>query len=77
MKVNLRKIYRFEQVAREAGAPLPTGGDVFYECIECGFVVSSVPYTPSECECGNLKGNQGAVTITNPEKVKLVRGKLK
>ena len=77
MKVDLRKIYRFEQVAHAAGTPLPTGGNVFYECIECGFVVSSVPYTPSECECGNLKGNKGAVTIVNPEKVKLVSGRLK
>jgi len=77
MKVDLRKIYRFEPVVHEAGAALPTGGNVFYECVECGFVVSSVPYTPAECECGNLKGNKGEITVADAEKVKLVKGVLK
>jgi len=77
MKVDLRKIYKFEKVEHSADAPLPTGGDVFYECIECGHVISSVPYTPAACECGNLNGNKGAVSVRDPAKVKLVRGRLK
>ncbi|MCX7178423.1 MAG: hypothetical protein NTX56_06465 [Proteobacteria bacterium] len=77
MKVDLRKIYRFEKFDHEAGAPLPTGGDVFYECLECGHVISSVPYTPAECECANLSGNKGNVNVRDSDKVKLVRGRLK
>jgi hypothetical protein len=77
MKLDLRKIYRFEAVEHSAGTPLPTGGNVFYECTQCGNVVSSVPYTPAECECGNLKGNKGAITIRDATQVKLVRGVLK
>lgn len=77
MKVDLRKIYKFEKVEHGAGEPLPSGGDVFYECTECGHVISSVPYTPAACECGNLSGNKGTATIRDPEKVKLVRGRLK
>lgn len=77
MKLDLRKIYRFEPVAHAADAPLPTGGEVFYECAECGHVISSVPYTPAACECENLSGNKGAVTVRDGSKVKVVRGRLK
>ena len=77
MKLDLRKIYRFEKVPHEADAPLPTGGDVFYECVECGQVISSVPYTPAVCECENLNGNKGVVTVRDSNKVKVVRGRLK
>ena len=77
MKVDLRKIYRFEKVAHEAGTALPTGGDVFYECSECGHVISSVPYLPAVCECKNLSGDKGTVAIRDSSKVKLVRGRLK
>lgn len=77
MKLDLRKIYRFEAVEHGVGMPLPSGGDVFYECAECGNVISSVPYTPAACECGNLSGNKGAITIRDSAKVKPVRGRLK
>ncbi|MFA7268016.1 MAG: hypothetical protein WC073_01605 [Sterolibacterium sp.] len=77
MKVDLRKIYKFEKVEHSPGTPLPAGGDVFYECTECGHVISSVPHTPAACECGNLSGNKGTTTIRDTEKVKLVRGRLK
>ncbi|MBI3525253.1 MAG: hypothetical protein HY066_12185 [Betaproteobacteria bacterium] len=77
MKLDLRKIYRFEAVEHGAGTPLPTGGDVFYECMECNTVISSVPYTPAACDCGNLSGNKGATTIRDSAKVKPVRGRLK
>lgn len=77
MKLDLRKIYKFEALVLDAGAALPSGGDVFYECAKCNNVISSVPYTPAECECGNLKGNQGAINIGDPSLVKPVRGRLK
>ncbi|MDD5249064.1 MAG: hypothetical protein PHY45_08765 [Rhodocyclaceae bacterium] len=77
MKIDLRKIYRFEAISLPAGAALPTGGDIYYECVECAHVVSSVPHIVSHCECGNLHGKGGAVEIKDPAKVRPVRGKLK
>jgi hypothetical protein len=77
MKIDLRKIYRFEAINHPAGTPLPTGGDIYYECTECAQVVSSVPHIAAHFECGNLKGKHGTVEIKDPAKVKPVRGKLK
>ncbi|MFA6309924.1 MAG: hypothetical protein WCV99_08075 [Sterolibacterium sp.] len=77
MKIDLRKIYKFEALEIEVDTALPSGGDVFYECTKCKNVVSSVPYTSAECECGNLKGNKGSITIADPSLVKPVRGRLK
>lgn len=77
MKLDLRKIYKFEALELAPGAALPSGGDVFYECTKCKSVISSVPYTPAECECGNLKGNQGAIKIGDASLTKAVRGRLK
>lgn len=77
MKLDLRKIYRFEAVKHDDATPLPTGGDVFYECVDCSNVISSVPYTPAACECGNLSGNKGEITVRDSAKVKPVRGRLK
>jgi len=77
MKIDLRKIYRFEAMKHPEGEPLPTGGDIYYECTECTQVVSSVPHIASHCECGNLVGKHGTVEIKDVAKVKPVRGKLK
>ncbi len=77
MKIDLRKIYRFEAMNHAAGEALPTGGDVYYECTECSHVVSSVPHIVAHCECGNLHGKGGKVDIKDAGKVKPVRGKLK
>jgi len=77
MKLDLRKIYRFEPIEHAGGVPLPTGGNIYYECANCGFIVSSVTHLPAACECGNLSGKQGKVSVQHPEKVKLVRGKLR
>lgn len=77
MKLDLRKIYRFEPIGMTDDGSLPSGGDIYYECQTCALVVSSVPQIPSACECGNLSGNKGEITIREPEKVKPVRGKLK
>ena len=77
MKIDLRKIYRFEAINHPADAPLPTGGDIYYECTECTHVVSSVPHIVAKCECGNLHGKGGKVDIKDAGKVKPVRGKLR
>ena len=77
MKIDLKKIYRFEAMTHAAGQPLPTGGDIYYECTECGDVVSSVTHLAAHCHCGNLSGKHGQVEIKHPEKVKPVRGKLR
>lgn len=77
MKIDLRKIYRFEAISHPDGMELPTGGDIYYECTECTHVVSSVPHIVAYCECGNLQGKAGKVDVKDATKVKPVRGKLK
>lgn len=77
MKIDLRKIYRFEAMDHAAATPLPVGGDIYYECTECTQVVSSVPHIVARCECGNLRGKGGKVDIKNEALVKPVRGKLR
>ena len=77
MKIDLRKIYRFDPINHPAGAALPTGGDIYYECTECKQVVSSVPHIVAHCECGNLNGKGGKVDIKDVAKVMPVRGKLR
>jgi len=56
MKIDMRKIYNFYPVEP---APLldklPTGGDIYYECIECSTIVSSVPRIKPACQQGKLK----------------------
>jgi hypothetical protein len=74
MKVDMRSIYRFEPIP--GADPLPSGGDIYYEC-ECGKIVSSVSFIKAACDCGNLSGGQGTVTVQHPEKVKPLRGKLR
>lgn len=77
MKFDLRKIYRFEPVERAAGGALPVGGDIYYECLDCGVIVCSVTHIVAVCECGNLSGKQGSVEVKTPDKVRPVRGKLR
>jgi hypothetical protein len=77
MKLDLRKIYRFEAIDHRPGAALPVGGDIYYECADCGHVVSSVTHLPAACECGNVAGKQGKVEVRAPDKIKPVRGKLR
>ena len=75
---DLRKIYKFYPIepAPAAGA-LPTGGDVYYECLDCTAIINSMPHIPSACVCGNLQGNGGKVEIKLEERVRAVKGKLK
>lgn len=79
MKVDLRKIYRFEPIPAAAapGSALPSGGDIFYECMGCNQVVSSVPFIKSACDCGNLSGDQGKIEIRDKDQIRAVRGRLK
>lgn len=77
MKIDMRKIYRFDAVARNADGSLPEGGDIYYECTECQHIVSSVSHLKSACECGNLDGGHGKTAVRSPEKVNPLRGKLR
>lgn len=76
--IDLRKIYRFSPVEPLPGSPaLPSGSDLYYECMECNAVVNSVPFIRSVCACGNLAGGAGKMTVKHPERVRVMRGKLK
>ncbi|CAB1370027.1 hypothetical protein [Denitratisoma oestradiolicum] len=77
MKIDLRKIYRFDPVARQTDGGLPRGGDIYYECTECRHIVSSVSHLPAQCDCGNLSGGDGTITVNTPDKVNPLRGKLR
>lgn len=77
MKLDLRKIYRFDPIDRQADGSLPKGGDVYYECGSCKAVVSSVSHIKAACECGNLSGGGGTTEIKSPDQVTPLRGKLK
>ena len=62
MKLDLRKIYRFETIEHGASTPFPAGGDVFYECAmrQCHRFGA---IHPGCLRCGNLSGNKGAITF--------------
>ncbi|QDX82473.1 hypothetical protein B9N43_15260 [Denitratisoma sp. DHT3] len=77
MKIDLRKIYRFDPISLQADGILPRGGDVYYECTECSHIISSVSHLPASCDCGNLSGGEGTVTINAKDKVTPLRGKLR
>ncbi len=78
LNIDMRKIYNFYAL-EPAPAPdaLPTGGDIYYECLDCTGIVSSVPHIKAACTCGNLSGNGGQVSIKDAIRVRVVRGKLK
>lgn len=78
LNIDMRKIYNFYPLdpAPDAGA-LPSGGDLYYECLDCLVVVNSVPHIKAACACGNLEGGGGSLAVKNPERVRVVRGKLK
>jgi len=78
LKIDLRKIYHFYPVEpAPVSTALPTGGDIYYECLDCTTIVSSVPRIKSACDCGNLSGTDGVLQVGKPERVRVVRGKLK
>lgn len=76
--VDLRKIYRFSPVEPSPDpSALPVGGDLYYECLECTDVVNSVPFIKCACTCGNLTGAGGKTTVQKPDRVRVVKGKLR
>jgi hypothetical protein len=78
LNIDMRKIYNFYPIEPAPDAAnLPTGGDIYYECLDCQVVVNSVPFIKAACACGNLTGGAGQLTVKNPERVRVVRGKLK
>jgi len=78
MSIDMRKIYNFYPVEpAPSAASLPTGGDLYYECLDCDAVVNSVPFIKAACVCGNLQGGAGKLSVKNPAQVRVVRGKLK
>ncbi len=77
MKLDMRKIYRFDTVEAKPGEPLPSGSGVFYECTECKDVVSTVPHILVKCTCGNLEGKAGILNIKDASKVQPLKGTLK
>ena len=78
LNIDMRKIYHFYPIdpAPAAGA-LPSGGDIYYECLDCSVIVNSVPHIKSACACGNPQGGGGKMEIKDPERVRAVKGKLK
>ncbi len=77
MKLDMRKIYRFDPLRIGEGEPMPSGGNVYYECTECREVVSSVPHIIVKCGCGNLEGKAGKLTIKDAGKATPMKGTLK
>lgn len=78
ISVDLRKIYSFLPL-EPAPDPnhLPAAGDLYYECLDCSVVLSSTPHIKCQCTCGNLTGGAGKTKIERPERVRVVKGKLK
>lgn len=78
LNIDLRKIYLFQPVEPAPDpANLPAAGDLYYECLECTTVLNSVPHIKCACPCGNLSGGGGQMKVMKPERVRVVRGKLK
>lgn len=78
LNIDMRKIYNFYPVEPAPDpSSLPTGGDLYYECQDCNQIVNSVPFIKAACACGNLEGGGGNLTVKAPERVRVVRGKLK
>jgi hypothetical protein len=52
MSIDMRKIYNFYPVEpAPSAANLPTGGDLYYECLDCDAVVNSVPFIKAAQSC--------------------------
>ena len=78
LSIDLRKIYSFSPV-EPAPDPkhLPAAGDIYYECLDCTTVLNSVPHIKCVCKCGNLAGSAGKTKVEKPDRVRVVKGKLK
>ena len=78
LNIDMRKIYNFYPVEPAPDpAALPTGGDLYYECLDCSVIVNSVPHIKAACACGNLEGGGGKLNVKDATRVRVVKGKLK
>ncbi len=78
LNIDMRKIYNFHPVEPTPNPEsLPVGGDIYYECLDCSVIVSSMPYINVSCSCGNLSGSDGDLKVKNLVLVQVVRGTLK
>ncbi|MCX8086081.1 MAG: hypothetical protein N3C63_04160 [Rhodocyclaceae bacterium] len=77
MKIDLRKIYRFDALERLPDGGLPKGGNVYYECNECKVIVASVSHIKVACDCGNLTGGGGMTEVKDAAKVTPLKGTLR
>ena len=78
LNIDMRKIYNFQPIEpTPAPENLPTGGDIYYECLDCSAIINSLPYIASACSCGNLEGGDGKLSVKSPTLVQAVRGTLK
>ena len=76
--VDLRKMYLFSSLEPAPDSKhLPAAGDIYYECLDCTMVLSSAPHIKCHCNCGNLTGGAGKTKVAHPERVRIVKGKLK
>ena len=76
--IDMRKIYNFYPVDfAYSPQALPSGAELYYECLDCAAVVCSLPRIKVACQCGNLQGAAGKLSIKQPERVRVVKGKLK
>ncbi|WP_306605684.1 hypothetical protein [Azonexus sp.] len=78
LNIDMRKIYNFYPIEPTPDpSDLPTGGDIYYECLDCAVIVNSVPHIKAACACGNLLGGGGKLELKDPVRVRVVKGKLK
>lgn len=78
LNIDLRKIYKFSPVTPAPAADsLPTGANLYYECLDCQVIVNSVSHAPARCACGNLDGGGGRMATRDPARVRVLTGVLK
>ena len=77
--IDLRKIYRFVPVEPPPKADsFPSGAMYYYECLGLpGHRQFGAAHTGKKCVCGNLAGSGGQLVVRDPERVRVMTGKLK
>jgi len=46
--------YQVVQIGIKDTSEAPRGKDIFYQCVQCNGIISSVPKNNIDCECGNI-----------------------
>ena len=87
IQINLRTMFDLEPVSlvsteypRSDGGPYyPRSDDVYFECLECGYLLSSNPSDSGGCTCGNvfLDVDAARLGVKDHDKMRVVRLKLK